>query len=289
MLSASSLSPLIQVREVTRRFGALVAAADVSFAVPRGQIFGLVGPSGSGKSTIIRVLTGLLAPTSGRVAGFEGLDVVRDIDRWRQRIGYMSQKFSLYLDLTVEENLHFFGSIYGLDEARLQERIADLTSKLELQPLLPVVTSALSGAQRHRVAFAASLVHEPELLILDEPTGGLDQRGRRAFWDLLYELTASRGVTVLVTTNHMEEAEHCDSVAFVLGGRLIAEGRPNDLKEQLRGRRIDVEQPRDRSAAAAAGFGAPYVVDPSLEDVFAVLARQQAALASAGASALVTA
>jgi ABC-2 type transport system ATP-binding protein len=229
MLTSQPATPLIQVRDLTRTFGTFVATDAVTFDVPRGQIFGVLGPKGSGKSTTVRILAGVLAPTSGRVIGFDGLDVVRDTERWKQRTGYMSQKFSLYLDLTVEENLQFFGSIYGLQAAPLRDRIHDVAAKLELEPLLYSLASVLSTGQRQRVALAASLLHEPELLFLDEPTGGLDPRGRRMFWELIDELAASRGMTVLVTTHDMNEAEQCDRLAFMLNGQLMAEGRPSAL------------------------------------------------------------
>lgn len=302
---------LIRVHEVTRRFGSFVAADRVSFDVPKGQIFGFLGPNGSGKSTTIRVLAGLLAPTSGRVTGFDGLDVSKDTERWKQQTGYMSQKFSLYLDLTVEENLRFFGTVYGLSAKVLRERIRDLAARLKFEPLLRALTKTLSTGQRQRVALAASLLHEPKLLFLDEPTGGVDPRGRRMFWDLIYELAAARGLTVLVTTHYMDEAEQCDRLAFILNGRIIAEGQPGDLKRGLLGRILEVDPSEDpfavlpaaKSHAAiedvylfgtklrlvarpsaiddAARFATPLgpfiAATPSLEDVFVSLARQYAA------------
>ena len=306
-----TIDSLIQVHEVTRRFGAFVAADRVSFDVPKGQIFGFLGPNGSGKSTTIRILAGLLAATSGRVTGFDGLDVAKDTERWKQQTGYMSQKFSLYLDLTVEENLRFFGMIYGLAPKALRDRIRDLAARLKFEPLLPALTRTLSTGQRQRVALAASLLHEPKLLFLDEPTGGVDPRGRRMFWDLIYELAASRGLTVLVTTHYMDEAEQCDRLAFILNGRIIAEGQPGDLKRGLLGRILEVE-PRedpfallpgakthaaiedvylfgtrlrlvahpntvDDAARYATSLGEYAVATPSLEDVFVSLARTDAA------------
>jgi len=302
---------LIQVHEITKHFGTFAAADHVSFDVPKGQIFGFLGPNGSGKSTTIRILAGLLAPTSGRVTGFGGLDVTKDTERWKQRTGYMSQKFSLYLDLTVEENLRFFGMIYGLRSKQLREHIRDLAVRLKFEPLLGSLTRTLSTGQRQRVSLAAALLHEPELLFLDEPTGGVDPRGRRMFWDLIYELAASRGMTVLVTTHYMDEAEQCDRLAFILYGRIIAEGNPNDLKHGLRGRILEIE-PRDDPFAAlqgaksqpaledaylfgtllrfvarpsalneasrlASSLGSSMPAEPSLEDVFISLARQHAA------------
>jgi ABC-2 type transport system ATP-binding protein len=302
------------VRNLTRRFGHFTAVDAVDFDVPRGKVFGFLGPNGSGKSTTIRMLTGLLEPTAGSAKGFGGLDVARDTEQWKARLGYMSQKFSLYLDLTVDENLRFFGSMYGLGASRLGSRIAELSGRLGFEALLPATTAGLSTGQRQRVALAAGLLHEPELLFLDEPTGGVDPRGRRLFWDLIYELAADRGMTVLVTTHYMDEAEQCDRLAFILNGRVIAEGPPYGLKDSLRGRIFEVaaalgidpfeELSRVRGAApledaylfgrrlrvvARPGdelaarrlvepFGTPAPAEPSLEDVFVSLARQQPAV-----------
>jgi ABC-2 type transport system ATP-binding protein len=302
---------LIQVHEVTRRFGAFVAADRVSFDVPKGQIFGFLGPNGSGKSTTIRILAGLLAASSGRVTGFNGLDVANDTERWKQQTGYMSQKFSLYLDLTVEENLRFFGMVYGLGKTVLRDRIRDLAARLKFEPQLGSLTRTLSTGQRQRVALAASLLHEPKLLFLDEPTGGVDPRGRRMFWDLIYELAAARGLTVLVTTHYMDEAEQCDRLAFILYGRIIAEGQPGELKRGLVDRILEVDPQADPFAILplatahaaiedvylfgtklrlvahpttvddatryATSLGTYAVATPSLEDVFVSLARQHAA------------
>jgi ABC-2 type transport system ATP-binding protein len=302
---------LIQVHEVTRRFGAFVAADRVSFDVPKGQIFGFLGPNGSGKSTTIRILAGLLAASSGRVTGFNGLDVANDTERWKQQTGYMSQKFSLYLDLTVEENLRFFGMVYGLGKTVLRDRIRDLAARLKFEPLLGSLTRTLSTGQRQRVALAASLLHQPKLLFLDEPTGGVDPRGRRMFWDLIYELAAARGLTVLVTTHYMDEAEQCDRLAFILYGRIIAEGQPGELKRGLVDRILEVDPQADPFAILplatahaaiedvylfgtklrlvahpttvddatryAMSLGTYAVATPSLEDVFVSLARQHAA------------
>jgi ABC-2 type transport system ATP-binding protein len=300
----------LEARELTRRFGDFTAVDRVSFEVPRGRVFGFLGPNGSGKSTTIRMLTGLLEPTSGSATGFGGLDVARDTEEWKRRLGYMSQKFSLYLDLTVEENLRFFGSIYGLEAAHVEKRIARLGERLGFDSLRPILTETLSTGQRQRVALAAALLHEPELLFLDEPTGGVDPRGRRLFWDLIYELAAEQGMTVLVTTHYMDEAEQCDRLAFILDGALIAEGTPVALKADLEGRifevvpegdpfaalsgiredasledaylfgvRLRVVVHRGREAEARgllARFGEPRDTEPSLEDVFVSLARRKA-------------
>ena len=279
---------LIRVENVTRKFGAFTAVDRISFDLPRGKVFGFLGPNGSGKSTTIRMLAGLLAPTSGRITGFENLDVTRDTEAWKTRLGYMSQKFSLYLDLTVEENLRFYGSIYGLDRAKLQQRIDALAERLRFQKIRDHLTDGLSTGLRQRVALAAALLHEPELLFLDEPTGGVDPRGRRLFWDLIYELAADRGMTVLVTTHYMDEAEQCDRLAFILDGALIADGSPSELKRDLRGRIMEVRHPERSEGSQDArsshleilrvaqddGGADPFAIvtelqrDPSLEDVY---------------------
>ena len=236
--------PIVSVKGLTRRFGDFVAVDHVTFDIPRGRVLGFLGPNGSGKSTTIRMLTGLLAPTSGTIVGIGGLDATRDTERWKQRLGYMSQKFSLYLDLTVIENLRFFGAIYGLDRERVDARIAELSARLRFQPVLGAMTETLSTGQRQRVALAAALIHEPELLFLDEPTGGVDPRGRRMFWDLIYELAAERGMTVLVTTHYMDEAEQCDRLVLILNGRVIADGTPDAIKAGLAGRMLEVHRQR---------------------------------------------
>jgi ABC-2 type transport system ATP-binding protein len=313
-VSAAGFGAFLEVRKLTRRFGSFTAVDAVDFDVPRGKVFGFLGPNGSGKSTTIRMLAGLLEPTSGSATGFGRLDVARDTEQWKARLGYMSQKFSLYIDLTVGENLRFFGSLYGLGVSRLEGRIGELSQRLGFAPLLPAMTAGLSTGQRQRVALAAALLHEPELLFLDEPTGGVDPKGRRLFWDLIYELAADRGMTVLVTTHYMDEAEQCDRLAFILNGRIIADGPPHDLKGGLRGRIFEVAPgdgvdpfeglSRVKSAAALEDaylfgrrrrvvarpgaeiearrllepFGPPAPAEPSLEDVFVSLARQQPAV-----------
>jgi ABC-2 type transport system ATP-binding protein len=259
--------PLVEVTELTRRFGDFTAVDRVSFRIERGEVFGFLGPNGSGKSTTIRMLAGLLAPTAGRVTGLGGLDVARDTEAWKQRLGYMSQKFSLYLDLTVEENLSFFGAVYGVERAPLSERIRALATRLRFTGVLDTLTEHLSTGLRQRVALAAALLHEPELLFLDEPTGGVDPGGRRMFWDLIYELAADRGMTVLVTTHYMDEAEQCDRLAFILDGRLIADGPPQALKAQLAGRLLEVDAQPDPFAALQGLEGAPMFEDVYLQGV----------------------
>jgi ABC-2 type transport system ATP-binding protein len=269
-----SADAIVSVHGVTRRFGSFTAVDAVTFEIPRGGIFGFLGPNGSGKSTTIRMLAGLLAPTSGRITGLGGLDVTKDTERWKHRLGYMSQKFSLYLDLTVIENLRFFGAVYGLDAKPLEDRIASLAARLTFEPLLKVQTGTLSTGQRQRVALAAALLHEPELLFLDEPTGGVDPKGRRQFWDLIDELTATRGMTVLVTTHYMDEAEQCGRLVLILDGKLVANGTPAEIKASLAGRMLEVVPPGDpfealTTVAAGAGVEDAYLLGVSLRAVAA--------------------
>jgi ABC-2 type transport system ATP-binding protein len=255
---------IVSVRGVTRRFGDFTAVDRVSFDIPRGGIFGFLGPNGSGKSTTIRMLAGLLAPTAGSVTGLGGLDVTKDTERWKHRLGYMSQKFSLYLDLTVIENLRFFGSVYGLAADVLEPRIAALAARLTFEPLLALLTGTLSTGQRQRVALAAALLHEPELLFLDEPTGGVDPKGRRQFWDLIDELTTTRGMTVLVTTHYMDEAEQCGRLVLILDGQLVADGTPGEIKSALAGRMLEVSPAGDPFAALTTVAGGEGVEDAYL-------------------------
>ena len=220
----------VQVEQLSKRFGDFVAVDGISFAAPAGQIFGFLGPNGAGKTTTIRMLLGLLRPTSGR-ATVLGLDTQRQAEALRQRIGYMSQKFSLYNDLTVDENLNFYGGVYGVRGARLRQRKADVLEMVGLAGRQQTITRHLSGGWKQRLALGAAMLHEPEMLFLDEPTAGVDPLSRRAFWDLLYAQAVS-GVTILVTTHYMDEAEHCQALAFIQHGRLAAYGTPQEIKEK---------------------------------------------------------
>lgn len=214
----------VEVENLTRSFGEFVAVDHISFRVREGQIFGFLGPNGAGKSTTIRMLTGILEPTggTGRVAGF---DIIDERRRIKQVIGYMSQKFSLYEDLTVRENLQFFGGIYGAESYEWALKVCHLESVTD------VLCSALSVGLRQRVALASAVLHRPRIVFLDEPTAGVDPASRRAFWELIYDLSRE-GVTVFVSTHYMDEAEHCDWLALIDAGKIVASGSPYDLRQQ---------------------------------------------------------
>ena len=226
----------IEVRGLTRRFGGFVAVDNVSFDVRRGEIFGFLGSNGAGKSTTIRMLCGLLAPSSG-TATVGGIDVTRDPEGVKRRIGYMSQKFSLYELLTVDQNIRFFGGIYGLDEAALTARRRFVLEMAGLAGRETTLARDLAGGWRQRLALGCAILHEPAILFLDEPTGGVDPLSRRQFWRLIDTLATS-GVTVLVTTHYLDEAERCHRVALIHAGRLAAIGTTNEVKQVFAGRPI---------------------------------------------------
>jgi ABC-2 type transport system ATP-binding protein len=226
---ASNLA--IIAKNLTKRFGDFVAVDGVDFEVRRGEIFGFLGPNGSGKTTTIRMMLGLMSPSAGDVAVL-GIRVSENPEKIRPRVGYMSQRFSLYNDLTVIENLRFYGRAYGLDDKELHRRIPDAMRMAGLEEVEQVRTRDLSGGWRQRLALSATILHRPELLFLDEPTAGVDPVSRRAFWNLLYALSAA-GITVFVTTHYMDEAERCHRLAFIQRGRLIAKGTPEEIKRGM--------------------------------------------------------
>jgi ABC-2 type transport system ATP-binding protein len=225
--------PQIVVEDLVKRFAAFIAVDHVSFSVARGEVMGFLGPNGAGKSTIIRILCGLLRPSSGRVL-VAGIDVADDPESVRARIGYMSQKFSLYRDLTVDENLWFFGGIYGVPRAELAERIGYAVDMAGLGGREHVLVSTLAGGWQQRLALGCAILHRPPILFLDEPTSGVEPASRRRFWDLIHALAAD-GVSVLVSTHYMDEAEYCHRVALINQGRLIATGSPEELKRTALG------------------------------------------------------
>jgi ABC-2 type transport system ATP-binding protein len=229
---------VIVTRALSRRFGDFVAVRDVSLEVERGEIFGVLGPNGAGKSTTIRMLCGILDPSSGEgtVVGF---DIRRDAERIKQRIGYMTQRFSLYEDLTVAENLTFYAGIYGVPLGRRRRRVGEVLERTGLVERRAQIAGTLSGGWKQRVALASATIHEPPLLFLDEPTAGVDPVSRREFWEQIHALS-HEGTTVLLTTHYMDEAERCHRLAFIFGGSLLDVGTPEDIvaRRRLRGAEI---------------------------------------------------
>ena len=223
--------PAVEVEGLTRRFGTFTAVDDVNFRVQKGEIFGFLGPNGAGKSTTIRMLCGLLAPSSGS-GWVGGYDIGTEAEQIKKNIGYMSQKFSLYEDLTVEENIDFYGGIYGLRSKRLEERKVWALTMAGLTEHRKRLTRILSGGWKQRLALACAILHEPPIIFLDEPTSGVDPISRRRFWDLIYNM-ADQGITVFVTTHYMEEAEYCDRIALIYNGKMIAIGSPMELKTRF--------------------------------------------------------
>src|SRR5205809_5555978 len=220
---------MIECEGLTKRFGAFTAVDHVSFSVGKGSIFGFLGPNGSGKTTVIRMLCGILQPTDG-TARIGDHDIVRDLDPIKEMIGYMSQKFSLYDELNVNENLIFAGKLYGLSGHELDQRRDEMIATTHLQPYIDRRAAQLSGGWRQRLSMACSLMHKPTVLFLDEPTAGIDPVARRELWDLLFEF-AGKGMTLFVTTHYMDEAERCDHVGYIYLSKLIVYGEPDELKK----------------------------------------------------------
>jgi ABC-2 type transport system ATP-binding protein len=305
----------VEVVELTKKFGDFTAVNGITFRIRRGEIFGFLGPNGAGKTTTIRMLLGLLRPTAGR-ASVLGYDVDTQSEEIRKRIGYMSQRFSLYADLTVGENLDFYGRTYGVRNRQLRRRKQFAIEMAGLKGREKELTRTLSGGWKQRLALGAAILHEPEMLFLDEPTAGVDPISRREFWDLLYDL-ADEGKTILVTTHYMDEAEHCQDLAFIHRGQIIARGAPDEIKvNKMRGQvlEVDCDRPDEaikvlqsmdvfhevalygalvhvvtdnvrryeqqiRQALSAAGVGVQSmdIIAPSLEDVFIANVRENVA------------
>lgn len=261
----SDAPPAIQLRDLTRRFGDFTAVDRVSFDVPPGTIFGFLGPNGSGKSTCIRMLCGVLKPTSG-TALVNGHDITRSPEAVKRSIGYMNQGFSLYRDLTVNENLEFFGGIYGLGK-RLAERKQTVIDLVGIRSYLDRRSGQLSGGWKQRLALAVALIHDPDVIFLDEPTAGIDPVARRDLWDLLFSL-AGQGKTLFVTTHYMDEAERCNQVAYIYLSRLMVKGTPAELKAlpevtPAGSKRIAVASDRPPTALAALK-SQPFTLDATL-------------------------
>jgi ABC-2 type transport system ATP-binding protein len=255
-------SPAISVARLSRRFGDFVAVDDVSFDVRQGEIFGFLGANGAGKSTTIRMLCGLLRPTSG-TARVGGVDVARDPEAVKLRIGYMSQKFSLYEALTVDQNIRFFGGVYGLEGRKFAERRAFVLDMAGLEGRETTPTRDLAGGWRQRLALGCAILHEPPIVFLDEPTGGVDPVSRRQFWRLIDHLSR-QGTTVLVTTHYLDEAEHCHRIGVMSAGRLAALGTTRELKQVFAGRPIVEVQAKSAVAAMRALDAMPEVEKTSL-------------------------
>jgi ABC-2 type transport system ATP-binding protein len=303
----------VEIHDLVKRFGDFIAVDHVTLQVGRGEIFGFLGPNGAGKSTTIRMLCGLLLPTSG-TASVGGLDVMTQSEAIKKNIGYMSQKFSLYDDLTVEENIDFFSGIYGVPRARRPERKAYVLKMAGIEERRSTLTHLLSGGWKQRLALGCAILHEPPILFLDEPTSGVDPIARRTFWDLIYQLSAA-GQTIFVSTHYMDEAEYCHRLALMYRGKIIALGTPGELKQSLQGHyllRLEVSDilgsmqtleklegvsdvavfggglhvtvsdtsraiPQVRAALQQAGIAITILepIDPSMEDVFVARIEQE--------------
>ncbi|HZI94831.1 MAG TPA: ABC transporter ATP-binding protein [Patescibacteria group bacterium] len=270
--------PGIVTEKLTRRFGAIDAVVDLDLEVAVGEIFGFLGPNGAGKTTVVRMLCGLLAPTSGR-ATVADHDVVRETRQLKESIGYMSQKFGLYNDLTVRENVEFFGGVYVADRHEARRRCEAVLTEMGLTDRSDQLAGQLSGGWKQRLAMATAIVHSPAILFLDEPTAGVDPVSRREIWDLVYALQG-RGITLFVTTHYMEEAERCNRIGFIHSGRLVALGTPTDLKASRMGAEVVSLTGPDLYEIYRKLKGTELVLDVNIygNDVHAVVADAQAAI-----------
>ncbi len=252
--------PIVETRGLSRRFGDLWAVRDVTLSIGRGEVFAILGPNGAGKSTTIRMLCGLLTPTGGeaKVAGF---DLRADAERIKERIGYMTQRFSLYEDLTVEENLRFYAGLYGVPRARRRARIDEGLDRAGLGSRRGQIVGTLSGGWKQRVGLASATIHDPPLLFLDEPTAGVDPVSRRDFWERIHDI-AALGTTLIVTTHYMDEAERCHRIAFVLGGRVLEIGTPAEVIERTAPSIVELVPSGDATRVERA-----LRADPSVEEV----------------------
>lgn len=227
----------MEIRDLTKRFGDFTAVDHISFHVRKGEIFGFLGANGAGKTTAMRILCGLSRPTGGEgtVAGF---DINREQEKIKKHIGYMSQKFSLYPDLTVKENIRLFGGIYGLGDRKIKEKTVEMLDMLDMKEVRDTLAGSLPFGWKQKLSFSIALVHEPQIIFLDEPTGGVDPETRRRFWEMIYEASA-KGITVFVTTHYMDEAEYCDRVSIMVDGRIAAMDTPGRLKEKYGAANMD--------------------------------------------------
>jgi len=257
--------PAVVVHGLTKKFGDFTAVDCIDFEVRRGEIYGFLGPNGAGKTTTIRIVLGLLKPTAGEVDVL-GIPVIRYPERIRSHIGYMAQRFSLYNDLTVLQNLHFYGRAYGLHRDLLETRIQEALQMADLEGREHIKAQELSGGWRQRLALSAAILHRPELLFLDEPTAGVDPVSRRIFWDLLYKMVAE-GITVFVTTHYMDEAERCHRLAFIQRGKLIAEGSPAEIKHNVMPGQVLEIEPGDTPQAVKVLRAASETGSLPLDDV----------------------
>jgi len=228
----------VETKNLTRKFGSFIAVNDVNLTIKTGSIYGFLGPNGSGKSTTIKMLCGILELTSGS-GSILGLDIVRDGEAIKRKIGYMSQKFSLYDDLSVQENLEFYAGMYELSRQEKKSRMEEMLEMAGLKNRRNELTVNLSGGWKQRLALGCSILHKPPILFLDEPTGGVDPKSRRLFWDIIYQLAVA-GTTVMVTTHFMDEAEHCDEIGFIYNGNLIADDTPSKLKNNIQGILLEI-------------------------------------------------